>query len=138
VVRGKRIEPTIRDAGRLRHYSAPGVDLFAGDIFDLSPELLGPVDAIYDRAALVALPADMRRRYTAHLRTLGGAVPQLLICFLYDQSVMDGPPFSIVDDEVRGHYGDAWQLELCEARDVPGGLKGKCAAQEKAWLVQPL
>jgi thiopurine S-methyltransferase len=132
------IEPTVRDIGKLRLYSGPDVDILAGDVFELSGESLGGIDAIYDRAALVALPADTRRRYTAHLRALGGDAPQFLICFLYDQALMDGPPFSIDDEEVRAHYGDAYQLTLCEVRDVPGGLKGQCAAQEKAWLLQPL
>ena len=132
------IEPTIRDLGELKHYAGPGVDIFVGDIFRLSGEHLGGIDAIYDRAALVALPGEMRQRYTAHLRAISGDAPQLLICFEYDQSLMDGPPFSIDDEEVRAHYGDAYRLTLCETREVPGGLKRQCAAQEKAWLLQRL
>ena len=38
--------------------------VFVGDFFDLTNSLLGAVDAIYDRAALVALPPDMRQAYT--------------------------------------------------------------------------
>ena len=54
--------------------------------------MLGPVDAIYDRAALVALPEDMRSRYAPHLYgNHRSRKPQLLICYEYDQSLEKGP-----------------------------------------------
>ena len=61
------VEPKISSVGKLEHYSATNIDIFVGDIFDLSSNLLGPVDAIYDRPALVALPLEMRKQYTKHL-----------------------------------------------------------------------
>lgn len=62
------ITPQIVEMGEVKHYSAENIDIFVGDIFQVSSEMLGSVDAIYDRAALVALPADVRDRDTAHLR----------------------------------------------------------------------
>lgn len=128
-------EPTVSAAGNLVRYSADKIDIFVGDIFHLSRELLGPVDAVYDRAALVALPGEMRRRYTSHLAEITDRAPQLLITFEYDQALMDGPPFSISPDEVRRHYADRYRLAQLARKDVPGGLKGRCAAQESAWLL---
>ncbi|MDR2877555.1 MAG: thiopurine S-methyltransferase [Chromatiales bacterium] len=130
------IEPVVAELAALKVYSAPQIDIFVGDIFSLSPALLGVVDAIYDRAALVALPADMRSRYTALLRALTDNAPQLLVCFEYDQSAMDGPPFSIDDEEVCRHYGDFYQLALRERHEMVGGLRGKCAARENIWLLK--
>ena len=98
--------------------------------------MLGPVDAIYDRAALVALPEEMRNRYTAHLMKITDKAPQLLICYEYDQSLMEGPPFSISDKEVDQHYQDNYDLTLMVSANVPGGLKGKCAAKEKVWMLK--
>jgi len=129
------VEPRVSDIGPLKHYSAGDIDLYVGDIFNLSAEILGPVDAIYDRAALVALPEPVRSRYTAHLMEITQRAPQLLITFVYDQAEMPGPPFSVSDEEVRRHYGERYRLELLETRDVPGGLKGKCPAEEKIWLI---
>src|SRR6185503_16992975 len=77
--------PEVAEIGQLRRYSADGSDIFAGDIFALSRDVLGPVDAVYDRAALVALPKDMRGNYAAHLAEVTGRAPQLLISFDYDQ-----------------------------------------------------
>jgi thiopurine S-methyltransferase len=129
------VEPTITRAGGLDRYSGKDVDIFVGDIFDLTGTMLGPVDAIYDRAALVALPEQMRDRYSAHLMEMTGHAPQLLISYEYDQRVQEGPPFSISKVEVHRHYSDRYDLTFLTGIDVPGGLKGKCAAQEHVWLL---
>lgn len=132
------VTPEISSAGKLERYSATNIDIFVGDIFDLSNDLLGSVDAIYDRAALVALPLEMRHRYTAHLMQMTNKAPLLLICLEYAQSLMDGPPFSICLDEVNVHYSDCYTLACIASADVPGGLKGKCAALEHVWLLKEL
>ncbi len=136
--RGLGVEPEITIAGQLTHYRAENIDLFVGDVFELSQPLLGPVAAIYDRAALVALPEEQRARYAAHLIAITDRAPQLLICFEYDPAQMAGPPFSIPDPEVDRHYGATYDCTLLASVAVAGGLKGKCAAQEKVWwLAKP-
>lgn len=129
-------EPTVSRCGPVEHHGAPGLDIFVGDIFEVSAQLLGQVDAIYDRAALVALPEDMRRRYTAHLTTITAGAPQLLVCFEYDQSLMAGPPFSIAGEEVIRHYRQAYEVTLLDRVDIPGGFKGKLPATEAVWLLE--
>lgn len=70
------VEPKVSRIGEVDHYSAADIDIFVGDIFYLSRKVLGPVDAIYDRAALVALPEELRRRYTAHVTAITNKAPQ--------------------------------------------------------------
>jgi thiopurine S-methyltransferase len=130
------VEPKISGAGELDHYSANNIDIFVGDIFDLSRKMLGPVDAIYDRAALVALPEKMRIRYAAHLAGITDKAPQLLISYEYDQSLISGPPFSISSEEVSQYYKNVYDLTLLASANIPGGLKGKCTAKENVWLLQ--
>jgi thiopurine S-methyltransferase len=130
------VQPKVSRAGEVGHYSAANIDVFVGDIFQLSNKALGTVDAVYDRAALVALPEEVRKRYTAHLMALTGEAPQLLITYEYDQSLMEGPPFSISNEEVNRHYRDGYEVSLILSADVPGGLKGKCAAKENVWLLR--
>jgi thiopurine S-methyltransferase len=132
------LTPSITKLAEITHYSAANIDVFVGDIFKLSPSLLGQVDAVYDRAALVALPAEMRKLYTAHLLLLAQAAPQLLICFEYDQSVQAGPPFSISAQEVNQHYQTHYAIHLLENVEVNGGLKGRCPATEHVWRLKPL
>lgn len=129
------VMPTITKVGALDHYRARQLDIFVGDIFKVTPELLGLVDAIYDRAALVALPEAMRVRYAEHLMTLTGQAPQLLISFEYDQQAMEGPPFSVSEAEVRQHYGERYDITLLTSLDVPGGLKGRCPATERVYVL---
>ncbi len=128
--------PTIIDAGSMRHYKAANLDVFVGDLFDLTPDLTGPVDAVYDRAALVALPTSMRTRYAAHVRGITQRAPQLMVCFQYDQTQMDGPPFSIDAVELYRLYDGHYGLTLLETGPVTGGLGGRVAAEESAWLLR--
>lgn len=130
------IEPNISRVGAVELYSAKDIEIFVGDIFDLSREMLGQIDAVYDRAALVALPADMRNQYTAHLADITDKAPQLLICYEYDQNLMAGPPFSIYSEEVNQRYGDSYRINHVATEKVPGGLKGTYAVNETVWLLK--
>ncbi len=130
------VQPKISGVGEVDQWSANNIDIFVGDIFALSRKILGPVDAIYDRAALVAFPEEMRNRYTAHLTEMTDKAPQLLICYDYDQRLMEGPPFSVSNEEVKGYYTVNYDVTLIASTDVSGGLKGKCAAKENVWLLK--
>jgi len=132
-----QIEPQITSAGRFLHYRAPAIAIFVGNFFELSAEHLGPVDAIYDRAALVALPEATRQSYAAHLIHLSNAAPQLLITYEYDQSQMAGPPFAVPQPEIERLYNTTYQLQRVEHTAVAGGLKGQVASTESAWLLHP-
>jgi thiopurine S-methyltransferase len=135
---GLKLKPTIMKVkgASLVRYSARGIDIFAGDIFKLNRERLGRVDAIYDRAALVALPEETRKRYTAHLTRITRKAPQLLISFEYDQSLRAGPPFSISNVEMVRHYAKIYDLRLLASAPLRGGLKGNVSATENVWLLR--
>lgn len=130
------MEPEIAECGNMKRYSAANIDIFTGDIFELTGKMLGSVDAIYDRAALVALPEDMRKRYTAHLTEITKKAPQLLVVYEYDQSLMEGPPFSISNEEIKRHYRDSYKVSLIEDADIKGGLKSIREARKKVWLLE--
>lgn len=129
------VQPETSAVGEVEQWSANNLDIFVGDIFALSRKILGPVDGIYDRAALVVFPDEMRKRYTAHLTEITDKAPQLLICYDYDQSLMEGPPFSVSNDEVKRQYAVNYDVTLIASTDVSGGLKGKCPAKENVWLL---
>lgn len=95
------ITPTRTPSGAFVRWEGQGVTLLQGDFFELE----GHFDAFWDRAAMIALPADVRPRYAAHLRRL--APKGLLVTLAYDQAKMEGPPFSVPVDEVRAAHPDA-------------------------------
>lgn len=125
------VTPTITIIGDLKRYSAQNIDVFVGDVFNITADMLGTVHAVYDRAALVALPEEVRFKYSKHLLHISKNAPQLLITFVYDQSLMAGPPFSVTDGEVKKHYDKSTLLEMSE---LPSGLKGQWPARECVWM----
>jgi thiopurine S-methyltransferase len=129
---------SVISTGNLQLYQADKLQVFVGDIFQLSQHSLGAVAAIYDRAALVALPDAMRQRYAQHLITISQSAPQLVICFEYDQTQLPGPPFSVDSAEMHKLYSKVYSLNCLEKLDVPGGLKRKCQASEIGWLLTPI
>jgi thiopurine S-methyltransferase len=135
---GPEGEPDISEAGRLKNFAGERLEVFVGDLFDLGNEALGPVDAVYDRAALVALPPETRAAYAAHVARITAKARQLLIAFDYDQFVMAGPPFSVSETEVRALYEGGFSVDGLESAEVTGGLKGFCPATETAWRLTPL
>lgn len=129
------VAPEVSDHGPLRLFQADGLDVWVGDLFDLAADAVGTVDAVYDRAALVALPPETRPRYAAHTTRLADGAPQLVVTFAYDQGQMDGPPFSVPADEVERLYGDAYAIRSLTSETLD--LKGTVPAHETAWLLAP-
>ncbi|MEO0574433.1 MAG: thiopurine S-methyltransferase [Pseudomonadota bacterium] len=130
------VEPSVDRRHAWARYSALHIDVFVGDIFDVQPDSVRHIDAVYDRAALVALPETMRPDYVAHVAALTDHAPQLLISVEYDQSEMKGPPFSITDDEIERCYADHFEYSQLASVNVVGGLKGRCDADENVWLLR--
>ena len=104
------------------HHRAGPLDLVRGDVFELADATLAGIDAVYDRAALIALPPATRRRYVEQVY---GKLPSgcrgLLITLEYPQAQMAGPPFSVEEAEVRALFGADWDVELLERRDILAG-----------------
>ena len=113
------LQPERRESPYGNHQVANHIELLCGDVFGVDAALLGDCAGVYDRAALVALPAEMRQRY---VQTVYGALPSgcrgLLITLEYPQAEKAGPPFSVDEAEVRGLFSPHWQVELLERRDI--------------------
>ncbi|UTW08337.1 thiopurine S-methyltransferase [Pseudomonas benzenivorans] len=115
----QRLQPQVSRQGDFEVYRAGDIELWCGDFFALTAEHLVGCTALYDRAALIALPAEMRVRYAAHLSAiLAPGTRGLLVTLDYAQAQMDGPPFAVSDAEVRGLLAQDWQLRFLESRDV--------------------
>jgi thiopurine S-methyltransferase len=100
--------PTPHRLGAHDAYYAQGVTLVRADMFDVKPETLGRFDAIYDRAALVAIDPPRRADYVAVCHALANRA--LLISFSYDQTTREGPPWSVDEAMVRALYGSVEKL----------------------------
>jgi thiopurine S-methyltransferase len=75
---------------------------YVGDFFDFHSSNEGVFKLFYDRAALIALPPEMRGAYARQLASLlEPRAHGLLIALEYDPSEMHGPPFTVPEAEVR-------------------------------------
>lgn len=130
------ITPSISNLGEVKLYSSEQLNLFVGDIFKITSKMIGEIDAIYDRAAIVALTKELRIKYAEHLRSISNNAPQLLLCFEYDQSLMNRTPYSVDELEVKMHYAQHYEIELLERVAIAGGFKGKLPASDVVWLLK--
>lgn len=113
------LTPSVEEVPPFRRYRVDDLEVLAGDFFELTPALAEGVTAVYDRAALIALPPEMRPAYAARLSALlTPRVPSLLITLDYDQSRMQGPPFAVSADEVQALFAPAFDIESVADVDI--------------------
>lgn len=120
-------------------YRYGGVRIFVGDFFAVTPELVGYFDGAYDRAAMIALPPELRAAYTAQLTSLMAPKGRLLLITLHYDAA-GGPPFDVPPAEVRAAYAHArvTELQSVDARaETPGPVsRGASFVQENAYLIE--
>lgn len=115
----QQLSPTITQQGAFKRYAAGAITILCGDFFALTTEDLTAVDAFYDRAALIALPDELRRRYALHLREhLPSHCKGLLMTLDYPQAEMKGPPFAVAPEQVEQLLGETFVIECMESRDI--------------------
>ena len=134
-----KLTQEVLSAEPLQGFRSERVLLWQGDYFALSAHHLNGASCFYDRAALVALPADMRIKYVEKLNSLMPKNAEgLLITFDYDQTQMDGPPFAVPPLEVHQLFADEWEITNRSHQDVikthPGlQARGLTSLTETCW-----
>ncbi|MEO8845367.1 MAG: thiopurine S-methyltransferase [Kofleriaceae bacterium] len=130
------IEPTIERRGDHAIYQHGELAIITGDFFTTTSELVGHVDGVYDRAALIALSPEARPRYIDHLRTLvAPGAWGIVIGIDYPEAEFEPPPYSVREAEIRGYYRAVERL--AEARPVGGRIAASgLDAMERCYAVQ--
>jgi len=129
--------------GAFQCWRSDGIELLLGDYFDLQPDDLAGCRAVFDRASLIALPREMRIAYRDRMLAIAPAgAPTLLITLEYPQQQMDGPPFSVLQDEVGSLYGQSHHIELLQDFDALAEnpnlrAKGLTRLQERVYRLLP-
>lgn len=137
------LAPQRRHEGAFERCTADGLEILCGDFFALTSAQLAAVAGVYDRASLIALPADMRARYAHHLQhILPAAAEILLITVEYPQAQMDGPPFSVHQAEVEQLYRERYAVTVLYTKDVLAENarfreRGLSALVEKVYRLTP-
>ena len=95
------------------------IEILQGDFFDLVAGDLEGITDIYDRASMIALPEEMRLDYFKKmlgLQTEG--MRTLLITLTYPQEEMNGPPFSVTENELNDLYGEQFRIDKLLGKDI--------------------
>jgi thiopurine S-methyltransferase len=132
------LRPDIRESRYGRHYSAGGIELICGDAFALDADALRECAGVFDRAALIALPPELRARYVSELYArLPSRCRGLLVTLEYPQEERAGPPFSVAEDEVIRLFCDGWEIARLERHSIPpwhsGYVAGASVLDACAW-----
>jgi thiopurine S-methyltransferase len=135
----RSVTPQRAPRGPFVEYKHSTISILVGDFFDARSDDLDYFDAVYDRAAMIALPPELRQRYVAHLPTLLSPKAKLLLITL-DYDAPGGPPFAVTPEEVVASYpqGRVSQLGSYDARaETPGPIeRGASWVHENVHLVE--
>ncbi len=105
------------------------IEILQGDFFALQPDVLDDVTDIFDRASLVALPVEMRPLYVNKMAELQKpGLRTLLVTLTFDPKEMNGPPFSVTEEEVFDLYSEKFSIQKLLSKDVieeETGLKNR-------------
>ena len=126
------------------------ITILEGDIFLFKAHYLDKIETtnhsffhfIYDRASLIALPSNMRKEYYCLYEELVSRETKcLLLTIEYTNEEFQGPPFSVMEEEIRNFLGGSFQLSLLIDKKVralsPRFLKsGLEEIGEKAYKIE--
>ncbi len=98
---------------------AASIEIYQGDFFDLQSADLTGITDIFDRAALIALPDSMRGQYVDKMVQLQqSGTRTLLVTLSYNQPEMNGPPFSVDEQEVYALYEKDFSIEKLLQKNI--------------------
>ena len=93
-------------------YRSDSLVLWEGDFTKLPPEQIPTQHLIYDKASIIALPAEKREHHAEKVIELSDPNTQIVIqTFEYNQSEMTGPPFSVDTQELKRLFGHRFKLK---------------------------
>lgn len=113
------LQPAVTEVQAYRHWQADNIHILEGDFFALPKGFIDST-VFYDRAALVALPREMRQQYVEQLLNTAPHLQEgLLITIEYDQDLVSGPPFSVQEQEVRALYSPRFEVIKLDTHNSP-------------------
>ena len=122
-------EKTVADFKVFKSQNAEfDISIWCGDFFAFDSGQVDKISAVYDRAAMIALPPDFRPRYAEKIKSIltqsgTNKIEMLLLAIEYQQDQVKGPPFSVDQGEIRSLYEKFFYLRQLR-RDTIRYLSG--------------
>lgn len=98
-------------------FRSGNIEIWCGDFMKLPLQKIPEIDLIYDKAALVALPSNMRKKYIAKIHSLSNPHTHILLhYFTYNQNEIQGPPFSISQEEIKKGFEPPFNTRILDEK----------------------
>ncbi len=110
------LRPQRENYGDLIRWNHRQLTIFCGDFFAMTKADMLAVQVVYDRAALTALPENMREYYVAHLHAILPAECQILLLTVEDLDDEDtASDYMTQSTEISALYSEYFSIELLHA-----------------------
>lgn len=95
------------------------ISIYCGDYFKLSKKDLGHIDVVYDRAALTALPGDVRKSYVAQITRIISSHSKVFLLTIEDAEEGETLTQALgVGDEIKNLYTEHFEISLIHVDSI--------------------
>ena len=106
--------------GSFSLYTYENITIYQGDFFEMRKDYCTHIRAVYDRAALIALPDELVEKYVEKMREI---IPEnsseLLITLEFIRTTGSlGPPFTTPNDKVNHLFAKFASIRLLQELDI--------------------
>lgn len=133
------LTPRVEERHGFEVFVADGIEVWCADFFALPPSI-GPFTRVWDRAAIVAVPPDLRGTYVDQLRRLAPGALVWLTSIDYDPQAMSGPPHAVPSEEIERRFADAMpevqaRINLAEDPSTRWAQRGLSRFDVTSWTM---
>lgn len=94
------------------------VTIYCCDFFQLTKDVVGEIDCIWDRGSLAAIDREDRNRYSGVLLNLLSPQTRYVAnVFIMDHDVFTGPPHALPSEEMNSLFGAKCNIETIDEVD---------------------
>jgi len=113
------LKPVRRKQGKFTLWQHGRLSILCGDYFSLTELDLGLIDTVYDRAALTALPEDIRRHYVVQLRLIVAQTAKVFLLTTEDAEEQETAEQALgVAEEIKALYSEGYEIVLAHVESV--------------------
>jgi len=112
------IIPTIDVYAGYKHYKSESIDIICGDFFNIDLSTIKTINAIYDRAALIALPNKLRESYIKRISEISQKGVKVLLIVIESQEKNIGPPYQIDVNDITKLYSRDFLVDKIYQKNI--------------------
>lgn len=115
-----KLTPCVNRRKNFTEWERGRLKILCGDFFGLNSADLGRIDVVYDRAALTALPEQVRKRYVAHMRQIVPMSCTIFLLTIEDICCVNGvfqpsATYEEIDEEIQALYGSYFSIKIAHS-----------------------